>query len=530
MNDPKQTVLHIAEGLGIDTAEVERRLRFLEFSARDEELLCALHAEIERHGDRSFFVDAFYRHLLAFPPTQGLISDEATLARLKRTQGAYFERLTAGHYDQAYMLDRLRIGLVHERVGLAPQWYLGAYNKYISLLAPRIRAYYRDDPERVLDTLVALLKIVFYDMGLAIDAYIHAAHGKVRAQADQLKALSEIAVLITASLSHDAVMEQILHQGLRLAGVPAACVALYDSATGQFGATQTAGLSEAFVRELRFRPGGLAEAALNSGAPVLCSDHPGVAYPLSTLARAEGIRAFLCLPLVSHAQRIGLLYLYRHDQDSFQPEEIELLRTFAHIAAGAIENAQLHQRTLELASTDALTGLHNRRALDLRLAGEVQRTRRFGQFFSVLMFDIDFFKRINDSHGHLFGDRVLQGVSGVLQRQMRDVDFVARYGGEEFVMLLPGTDGSGARHVGERARAAVAAAELALPDGSKVPVTVSVGVACFPENAETPEQLLARADRALYHAKQTGRDRVCLYRDVFPDDGTVGDGPGDRRL
>lgn len=107
-----------------------------------------LHAEIERRGERGFFVDEFYRHLLAFAPTRALIRDDAALARLKHAQGAYFERLTAGHYDFTYMLDRLRIGVVHEHVGLAPQWYIGAYNKYLTLLAPRIRTYFPDAPER----------------------------------------------------------------------------------------------------------------------------------------------------------------------------------------------------------------------------------------------------------------------------------------------------------------------------------------------------------------------------------------------
>jgi hypothetical protein len=293
MKDLLQTIRRIADSLGIDVAETERRLHFLEFTPRDEELLRVLHAELERRGECGFFVDDFYRHLLAFAPTRALIRDDATLAHLKHTQGAYFERLTAGHYDYTYMLDRLRIGLAHERVGLAPQWYIGAYNKYITLFVPRIRAYYPDDPERILDTLVALFKIVFYDMGLAIDAYIHVAHAKIHAQAVQLKALSEMAVIITASLSRAAVIEQILHQGLRLASVPAACVALYDSATGQFDDIQTAGLSEAFVKEMRFRPGGFAEQAFASGVPVLSSDRAGVAYPLSARSRGEGIRAVL---------------------------------------------------------------------------------------------------------------------------------------------------------------------------------------------------------------------------------------------
>jgi len=515
MNDPIRTISDIAASLGIDATEVEQRLRFLDFTPRDEECLRTLHAETERRGDCSFFVDAFYQHLLAFAPTHTLIREDATLARLKRAQGAYFERLTAGHYDYAYMLDRLRIGLVHERVGLTPQWYIGAYNKYITLLAPRIREYFHDDPERMLETLVALFKIVFYDMGLAIDAYIHAAHEKIQTKAAQLKALNEVALAIASSLSLEQVIEQVLRQGMRLAGVRAACVTLYDNVLGRFSTWHTEGLSEAFVKDMRFRPGGLAEEAFVSGASILSSDRPGSAHPLSALAHNEGIRAILCLPLVSHTRRIGLLYLYRHDQDDFQPDETELLSTLSHIAAGALENAQLHEHTLSLAATDALTGLHNRRALNERLDEEIQRTRRFGQSFSLLLLDIDFFKKINDTYGHSFGDSVLQALARLLRMQMREVDFAARYGGEEFVMLLPATDAPGARLVAERVRETIAENAFILPDGASVSVTVSIGVATFPEGADSAALLIACADHALYTAKHSGRNRVCLYRDTL---------------
>lgn len=515
MKDLAQTVHAIATDLGIDAAEMERRLQFLAFTPRDEALLVALHDEFARRGEHDFFVEEFYGHLLAFDPTRALLADDATLVRLKHTQGTYFERLTAGKYDLDYLLDRLRIGVVHDRVGLTPQWYIGAYGKYLTLLAPRIRDYYRDDPEKTLDTFAALLKIVFYDVGLAIDAYIHAAQVNIQAKAAQLKALNDMAVAIASSLSLKQVAEAVLHHGIRLAGVPASCLAIFHDESGEFREWYTQGLSEHFVKDLSFRPGGLAEQVLDAGGYVLSSDRAGSAHRLSALARQEGIRAFLCLPLISHARRIGVLYFYRQERDDFSGDEIDLLSTFAHIAAAALENAELHRRALDQAATDALTGLYNRRVLDERLAEEIQRTRRFGQVFSLLLLDLDYFKRLNDRHGHVFGDSVLQTLARILRLQARDIDLVARYGGEEFVFLLPATDGSGARLVAERVRQAVAEADFSLPGGERVPVTVSIGIATFPENADSAEALVARADHALYTAKNTGRNRVYLYRDTL---------------
>jgi two-component system, cell cycle response regulator len=153
--------------------------------------------------------------------------------------------------------------------------------------------------------------------------------------------------------------------------------------------------------------------------------------------------------------------------------------------------------------------------LNERLDEEIQRSRRFGQSFSLLMLDIDFFKKINDSYGHPFGDRVLQALARLLRAQMREIDLAARYGGEEFVLLLPATDASGARLVAERVRETIAENAFCLPDGARVPVTVSIGVATYPDSADSAAFLIACADHALYTAKHSGRNRVSLYRDTL---------------
>jgi diguanylate cyclase (GGDEF)-like protein len=165
-----------------------------------------------------------------------------------------------------------------------------------------------------------------------------------------------------------------------------------------------------------------------------------------------------------------------------------------------------------LSITDSLTGLRNRRYADEVLAIEVLRARRYRSPLSVLMADVDHFKRVNDEHGHAAGDEVLRGVADRLRETLRATDVGARYGGEEFLVILAQNDSEGAALFGERWREAVAAVGFALPGGRGVSVTISVGVASFAPGIGTGPELVAEADAALYAAKQTGRNRVELRR------------------
>jgi len=162
------------------------------------------------------------------------------------------------------------------------------------------------------------------------------------------------------------------------------------------------------------------------------------------------------------------------------------------------------RRELErLSVTDDLTGLYNRRYVMEALANEVRRSRRLEHAFTLLMLDVDHFKGYNDAYGHLAGDAALARVAAVLKESTRDVDCAARYGGEEFVVLLPETEAAGATETAQRIQARLTGDELV---GGKL--TLSVGVAQFPDDGESPEDLLAGADAALYQAKREGRNRV----------------------
>jgi len=183
-------------------------------------------------------------------------------------------------------------------------------------------------------------------------------------------------------------------------------------------------------------------------------------------------------------------------------------------AAASIENISLHELVSEQAVTDGLTGLSNKRRFRELLEKEAARAERFGHELSLLMLDIDDFKRINDTHGHLQGDQVLRRIAEALDFESRGVDEPARYGGEEFAIALPETGLEGALEVGERIRSRIASQEVALLDGEgSIKITASIGAATLSGGPDDIEALIAASDAALYEAKAAGKDQVTAARD-----------------
>ena len=158
--------------------------------------------------------------------------------------------------------------------------------------------------------------------------------------------------------------------------------------------------------------------------------------------------------------------------------------------------------------SDPLTSVPNRLGYEKRIAQEYARWQRYGSSLSLLLCDIDYFKRINDTYGHKAGDRALMAIAKTINQNLRETDFVARVGGEEFVVLLPETSLEAAKSVAEKLRKGVAACEFVY-DGKPVPITMSGGVACF-ERGDGVEDVYQRADKALYRAKQQGRNRFLM--------------------
>jgi diguanylate cyclase (GGDEF)-like protein len=220
--------------------------------------------------------------------------------------------------------------------------------------------------------------------------------------------------------------------------------------------------------------------------------------------RAEQV---ISVPLRTGGGVLGVLNLYdRVDGQPYDDADLETIQSFAGQAAVAIDNVLLHQEAQRLSVTDGLTGLGNYRFFQQTLAREVDRAARFGRPLSLLMLDLDRFKQVNDEHGHQVGDAVLVQVADRIREEVREVDEVARYGGEEFVVVLPETGLEGAQHLADRICERLRARPLHTAAGDLV-VTVSIGVAVYPEHGDSPASLVRAADQALYVAKGEGRDR-----------------------
>ena len=225
----------------------------------------------------------------------------------------------------------------------------------------------------------------------------------------------------------------------------------------------------------------------------------------------QGFQSFVAIPLIVQDRALGCMNMYMTERRQFSDDEIQLLLTFASQAAVSIENARLFEETRQLAITDELTGLANHRQFYHQLAREVRRAQRYKRPLTLLMLDLDRFKRYNDRYGHLAGDQALRETAEVMRRNARDVDVLARYGGEEFAIILPETDLDRAVVQAERVRAAMAAHAFrgrdADPEGD---LTVSIGIATLAPGMRKIEELVQAADQALYQAKSSGRNQVVL--------------------
>ena len=265
------------------------------------------------------------------------------------------------------------------------------------------------------------------------------------------------------------------------------------------------------------------QRALTTSALVLVTDV--ATDPLYEAERrrwiSDGIlvptRSAVAVPFSMKDRQVGVFFLRTTGQDAaLTPADAQFAETVIRTAVAAIEKAYdfetavLDRRRFEqLAFTDPLTGTMNRRAMNEALATELERARRYNLYLSILIADLDRFKQVNDQRGHLAGDAVLRQVGDLLRREARSVDIVARYGGEEFVVVMPETTLQGAAVFAERVRRRVEARDFAEPGGAPLHLTVSIGIAGYPnERVTNADGFVALADQALYRAKDQGRDLV----------------------
>ena len=232
--------------------------------------------------------------------------------------------------------------------------------------------------------------------------------------------------------------------------------------------------------------------------------------------RSESVGAVLAFPLSCRGRRVGALIGFDRAPASRKPQlspaVLKALRVLLEPAASALDSSLLLKRAEALSVTDDLTHLFNSRYLNSMLHRETKRASRSGRPLSLLFIDLDGFKSVNDTHGHLSGSRALVEAAAVIKGSARETDVVARFGGDEFAVVLPDTGGEGAFAVGERVRERIAAHNFLARDGLDIRLTASVGLATLPDVAASAEELMAAADKAMYGVKDSGKNGIQAAR------------------
>jgi diguanylate cyclase (GGDEF)-like protein len=332
-----------------------------------------------------------------------------------------------------------------------------------------------------------------------------AAQERVEAQTEQLRTILAMSREISGSLHLAYVLDAVAEAATRVSGFPRVVIWFTDDDSGStlsgvYDSTAAHGVP---VEELKAELGvGVVGQAVRYGRPATTHESGESTVEF----HPERSLGALAVPLIVGARITGAIELMAPTPRLVTAESLDVLETLASHAAAAIEAASLHTYTAELAHTDGLTGLANRRLLDHDLALECERAARYGRPLGLIMFDLDHFKRLNDTFGHVRGDEVLQQLAEVVAAEVRSTDTVYRYGGEEFAVLTREAGPDDACQLAERLRARIE--EHFAARGSFGQVTASFGIGLSPPTRPVAAEVVAAADAALYRAKEDGRNRV----------------------
>ena len=331
----------------------------------------------------------------------------------------------------------------------------------------------------------------------------------------QLNIFHDVAKALTSSLNLDSLLQTIMDKVAAYFKPDTWSLLMVDEQKQELYFAIAVGDAADVLKQVRLRIGeGIAGWVAKYGEPLLIPDvqaDPRFAKRVDQLTKWH-TRSVICMPLCSKQRVLGVIQLVNVELAGFGDSELVLMRTMADYAAIAIDNARAVERIQELTITDDCTGLYNARHLYKTLDTEVSRSARYGYQFSVLFLDLDYFKRVNDTHGHLVGSRLLGEVGNVIKSHLRIIDYAFRYGGDEFVVVLPQTGKEGATAVAKRLLEIFRSAEFFKAEGLNLNVRVSMGVATYPEDAKNAHDIIHQADEMMYAVKSSTRDNISVAK------------------
>ena len=367
----------------------------------------------------------------------------------------------------------------------------------------------KESVTKLLDILTASLEKIFPNdnnsLQLLADALIsnRSLLAMLKQQTDELDALKKLSINLTSSLDLPDVLDAVVSEAMRLIeNARDVNIFLYKNHKLSFGAALDADgtRNRPWAKP---RTNGLTNTVAREGEMIIVEDMSN--HPLFQNVPVHWVGSIIGIPLKVGTTVVGVMNLSRSTLGGFSASELRLLSLLSDQAAVAISNASLHQMISRQAYSDTLTGLPNRRALDERLEEEVLAARRNNYSFAVIMMDLDGFKAVNDTYGHAIGDDVLRLVFGQMARGVRTTDFLARYGGDELTLILSQTELQSAQIVTEKIIEGMKKLKYKLPDGKRLKLGISGGIALYPVHARSGPDLLRAADAALYHAKRYQR-------------------------
>ncbi|TAM81464.1 MAG: sensor domain-containing diguanylate cyclase [Acidobacteria bacterium] len=332
-------------------------------------------------------------------------------------------------------------------------------------------------------------------------------------QIARLALFHEVGKAVASALDLQKVLDTIMTKISEFLRPDTWALLMVDEKTKELHYRIAAGASAASLKDVRIRLGeGIGGWVAEHGEVVLIEDvTKEPRFSLKKHAWHAEAQSIVCVPVKGRGRVMGAIELVNTSRNQrFHEDDIPILVNLADYAGIALDNARYVQQIHELTITDDCTTLYNARHLNFVLDAEIYRSIRYGYEFSVVFIDLDHFKQVNDSHGHLAGSKLLWHVGALIKGHLRLIDYAFRYGGDEFVVLLPQTSKLNALSVVRRLREILNSVIFLEEEGLNVKVTASFGVAGFPSDARTRKELLSMADEAMYLVKNTTRNNIAL--------------------